>query len=88
MSISNESGSQGAAVPSVAVLQCLEEMKALEQQYPEWFADYEDAMTDVVASRAEIESLLATAPTDLLRGLLFGTLKLRIQISFLTGREF
>lgn len=71
-----------------AVVQCMATMNEMREEYPDWFAEYEDAGVDLVADRAQIESLLATAPTPFLKGMIYGKLAMRLQISNLTEREF
>ena len=73
---------------SAAVIQCIEDLRHLESQYPEWFLQYDNAMVDVVADRGTIEALLASAPTEFLRGMLYGKLEMPTQIAFLTERSF
>lgn len=74
--------------PSAVVIACVERLTDLERQYPEWFAEYEDAAVDTAADRAQIESLMATAPDEALRMMLFGKLVMRTQIAAITERAF
>lgn len=73
---------------SAAVIQCIEKLSDLEHEYPDWFLAYDNAMVDVCADRATIEALLDSAPTEFLRGMLYGKLAMRTQIAFLTERSF
>lgn len=87
-SSSNGQQRAGSSSPSPAVLECITHLRGLQSAHAEWFDEYEDAMVDLVADRATIERLLATAPTDFLRGMLYGKLAMRMQISNLTERSF
>ncbi len=76
------------AAPSPAVMECMGHLNTLREQFPDWFDDYDDAMVDVVADRKTIEKLLETAPNEFLKGLMYGKLAMRMQISALTERSF
>lgn len=78
----------GQASPSAAVVDCIQEMQRLKEQFPEWFDEYDDAMVDTGADRATIEALLRTAPNEFLRGMMFGKLVMRVQIAAITERDF
>lgn len=77
-----------SSTPSPAVMDCVGQLNQLREQHPDWFDEYDDAMVDVVADRATMEALLESAPTDFLKGLMYGKLALRMQISNLTERAF
>lgn len=74
--------------PCQAVMDCIPHLNEMQRQHPDWFDEYEDAMVDVVADRAVIESLLERAPNEFLRGMMYGKLVMRIQIALLTERAF
>lgn len=77
-----------SAAPAPAVRQCMAHLNQLREQHPEWFDEYDDALVDVVADRQVLEQLLESAPNEFLRGLIYGKLAMRAQISALTERSF
>lgn len=71
-----------------AVVECMTTMNQLRQEYADWFAEYEDAGVDLEADRQQMEALLQSAPTPFLKGMMYGKLAMRMQISNLTERAF
>ncbi len=76
-------GPEEAALHS-ALLDVLERCRDLD---PEWWANFED--TDVeTCDRAELVSLMRTAPTESVKLFLFGKYQFRLAIAFITERGF
>jgi hypothetical protein len=63
------------------------ELAKTAQIDPSWWLEYEHTETDI-CSRAELLSLLETAPTPMARGVIFGKWLMRIEIENVTGRPF
>lgn len=63
------------------------QLAEVKEQFPEWYADYED-IDPFVADRELVEHLLKTAPNDYTSGLITGMLLIRQQIAAVTGRGF
>jgi hypothetical protein len=60
---------------------------ALEQRYPEWFAEL-DVNDPCTCTRPALMELIETAPAPFLQGMLYGQLMMRIQLAAITGRSF
>ena len=59
----------------------------LEQQHPEWWALYEEVNPDS-APRAEVVELMAAAPNEFARGLVYGKYLMRLEIAAITNRPW
>ncbi len=63
-------------------------MLTLERDYPEWFALHENTLAEpVLCERQELLNALASAPNTFLAGMIYQSLVMRAQMSFLSGRE-
>lgn len=69
------------------MIHSFQKMQALAVTHPDWFAQYEDADADVPgADQATLERLLATAPCEFSRGVVFGKIAFRDQVANLSIR--
>lgn len=75
---------QGERAALRAAEQC---MLQVEQRFADWFAAYEDAQPDT-APRSEVVELMASAPTDFARGLIYGKYLMRLEIAAITKRPW
>lgn len=66
---------------------CCDLVSEMELMYPSWFAQL-DVMEPAICSRDELEMMIVTAPHAFLKGMLFGMLKVRLEVSMVTGRQF
>lgn len=60
----------------------------IRQNYPDWYARYDELMPDTTATRSEMAELWATAPTPWAAGVVYGKFTLRLEISAHTGMPF
>lgn len=82
--IKEDAGSSGER----AALRIAEsKMLQVEQKYPDWWSLYEDVVPDT-AARAEVVELLATAPDDFSRGVIYGKYLMRLEIAAITKRPW
>lgn len=70
------------------VVGCIQEMQALGTTHPEWFSSFEDSQSDLIDGKQTLVDLLATAPTELARGVVFGRILYLQQISALSNHPF
>ncbi|HBJ86951.1 MAG TPA: hypothetical protein DDZ88_24450 [Verrucomicrobiales bacterium] len=63
------------------------QMLVVKEQYPDWYAEYEDR-DPMTAARADLDFLLESAPTEFVAGLVVGVMLFRQQMAILTGRHF
>lgn len=75
--------------PAGAEMQQIEDIRERfgEQDNPDWYQRYED-IDPCIATRAEVTTLLESAPDHFCRGLVAGIMLMRQQVAILTGREF
>lgn len=64
------------------------QMDALEANHPEWYATYNEVLSDSLATRAELAELWATAPTPFANALIYGKFAMRLEIAAHTGIPF
>lgn len=60
----------------------------IRQNYPDWYARYDELMPDTTATRSEMAALWASAPTPWAAGVVYGKFTLRLETSAHTGRPF
>lgn len=64
-----------------------QKLQQLASTHPTWFQAYDDASADAPnADRGALERLLATAPSEFARGVVFGKIALCDQVAVLTAR--
>lgn len=64
----------------------LSRLRAEVRDHSEWF-DELDLLDADVCPQSDLRTLLSTAPTDYLRGYIFGKLSIRMQMAEITGRD-
>lgn len=70
-----------------ALAACEKKMVELQVNHPDWYELFEDTFPDN-APREEVVELMASAPTDFAKGLMFGKFSMRLELEAVTGRAF
>lgn len=71
----------------LALASCEKKMNELRETHPDWYELFEDTFPDN-APRAEVVELMASAPTDFAKGMMFGKFSMRLELEAVTGRAF
>lgn len=75
------------SLESQAMFSCERSMQDLQARHPDWFELYDDTVPDN-APRADVVELLASAPNDFAKGLMYGKFTMRVELEAVTGRAF
>jgi hypothetical protein len=70
-----------------ALASCSRSMQLLRVKHPDWFELFDDILPDN-APRADVVELMASAPNDFAKGLMYGKFTMRVELEAVTGRTF